>query len=507
MHPSKYLLLLIPFFFACKTAKELSSPNQPISDKELTELTVATNTIRDHIYYLAADSLAGRNTPSAELNIAAHYLANSLKSYGVKPVVGQQNFFQEVPLRRISSKQSGTISIEDKILNLGKDFLLLKGGDIQQEAEVVFLKRGTKTDFEEIDVKGKVVLVIAGLEGQKSPQEWFYSGADKHKIANEKGAVALIEIYSSIQFPWNYLVQYMNQPQTVVETQKGTAIPHIWINTNDPLAIASLKAGNGVKVKLEIEGSEKEVLKTYNVIGMIKGTDSLLKKEYIIYSAHYDHVGIGRADINGDSIYNGARDNAVGSVTVLSAAENLAKYPTKRSAIFLFFTGEEKGLLGSAYYANNPLIPLEQVVYCFNSDNAGYNDTSIASIIGLTRTGAQPLIEKACNTFGLTAIEDPALEQGLFDRSDNVNFAKKGVPAPTFSLGFSGFDEEIGKYYHQPGDEAESLDYEYLTKFFQSYVYACRLIGNTDNAIFWKKGDKYYEVGKQLYRDKLKSEN
>ena len=170
---------------------------------------------------------------------------------------------------------------------------------------------------------------------------------------------------------------------------------------------------------------------------------------------------------------------------MLSAAENIAKYPTKRSALFVFFTGEEKGLLGSNWYANHPVVPLDKVVYCFNSDNGGYNDTSIATIVGLTRTTAQAHIEKACLAFGIRAIEDPAKEQGLFDRSDNVNFAKKGVPAPTFSMGFTAFDEEIGKYYHQPGDHADNLDYDYLTKFFNAYVYSCRLIANDKETPFW----------------------
>ena len=190
---------------------------------------------------------------------------------------------------------------------------------------------------------------------------------------------------------------------------------------------------------------------------------------------------------------------AVGVVTVLSAAENIAKYPTKRSALFILFTAEEKGLLGSNWYVNHPVIPLEKMVYCFNSDNGGYNDTSLATIIGFSRTTAQDHIDKATATFGLKAIEDPAPEQGLFDRSDNVNFAAKGIPAPTFSMGFTAFDAEIGKYYHQTTDNPDTMDYDYLEKFFKSYVLACRLIANDPVIPFWKEGDKYYDAGVKLY--------
>jgi Zn-dependent M28 family amino/carboxypeptidase len=251
--------------------------------------------------------------------------------------------------------------------------------------------------------------------------------------------------------------------------------------------------------EVTIAQSMSLALNSKNVVGMVEGTDPTLKNEFIIYSAHYDHNGVGEPNQDGDSIYNGARDNAVGVVTVMSAAENIALYPTKRSALFILFTGEEKGLLGSSYYVQNPLIPLNQMVYCFNSDNGGYNDTSLTTIIGLERTTAAKHIKVASTAFGLTAIDDPAGEQGLFDRSDNVNFAKVGIPAPTFSMGFTAFDEEIFKYYHQTADNPGSMDYDYLTKFFGAYVLSCRLIANDPITPFWVEGDKYHPAGTSLY--------
>lgn len=246
-------------------------------------------------------------------------------------------------------------------------------------------------------------------------------------------------------------------------------------------------------------GGKASTIESQNVIGIVEGTDPELKNEYIIYSAHYDHVGVHASNVPGDSIFNGARDNAVGTTTVLSMAENLAKYPTKRSALFILFTGEEKGLLGSRYYVKNPVLPLKQMVYCFNSDNAGYNDTSVATIVGLGRTTVGQHIKDAASAFGLEAIDDPAGEQGLFDRSDNVNFAKKGIPAPTFSLGFRSFSGDVTKYYHQPGDEADTLDYDYLLKFFQAYVLSGRKIGNDPKTPTWVAGDKYEKASKALY--------
>ena len=340
-------------------------------------------------------------------------------------------------------------------------------------------------------------MAFCGFEGQESPQQWFFAAKEKREMAQAKGAKALVEIYNNAQLPFNFLINFLSQPRTGLDDGSGTSYPHLWMNASNEAAIEELKLATQT-ASISLDGFSDEKFNTYNVVGMLEGTDPVLKDEYIIYSAHYDHVGIGRP-VEGDSIYNGARDNAVGSTTVLCAAENISMYPTRRSSLFIFFTGEEKGLLGSSYYADNPLIPLDKVMYCFNSDNAGYNDTSRVSIIGLTRTSAQPLIEKACAAFGLDAMEDGVPEQNLFDRSDNVNFAAKGVPAPTFSLGYTAFDDAINKYYHQPADDAQSLDYDYLLKFFRSYVYSCRLIANHDKKLFWNEGDKYEEVGKELY--------
>jgi Zn-dependent M28 family amino/carboxypeptidase len=254
-----------------------------------------------------------------------------------------------------------------------------------------------------------------------------------------------------------------------------------------------------ISSSVNIGDKKEEIVMSQNVIGVVEGTDPKLKKEYIIYSGHYDHVGIGTPDETGDTIYNGARDNAVGTTTVLSMAENLAKYPTKRSALFILFTGEEKGLLGSEYYVEHPVLPLKQMVYCFNSDNAGYNDTSLVTIIGLPRTTAAQHIKDAATAFGLTATDDPAPEQGLFDRSDNVHFARKGIPAPTFSLGFTAFNGNVTKYYHKPGDEADTLDYDYLLKFFRAYILSGRHIANDPKTPVWTAGDTYEEAAKALY--------
>ena len=154
---------------------------------------------------------------------------------------------------------------------------------------------------------------------------------------------------------------------------------------------------------------------------------------------------VGLAYQPSDSIFNGARDNAMGVTAILEAAKALSQQRPNRSVLVLAFTGEEIGLLGSKYYAEHPLVPLKQTIFDLDTDGAGYSDTTIVSVIGLERTGAKAEIEAGAKAFGLGVFAEPAPEQGLFDRSDNVNFAIKGVPAPDFSPGFKAFDQEIAK--------------------------------------------------------------
>jgi Predicted aminopeptidases len=148
------------------------------------------------------------------------------------------------------------------------------------------------------------------------------------------------------------------------------------------------------------------------------------------------------------------------------------------------------------------LIPLDKIIYNLNIDNGGYNDTEIITVIGLGRTSSDPMISQAVSEFGLEAIADPSPEQGLYDRSDNVNFARKGIPAPTFSLGFRAFDDEISKYYHKPGDHVDNFDLDYAVKYWKSYIRAAELIANDAAKPKWVAGDKYEQASKELYGDR-----
>ena len=468
------------------------------NEVDKTKSTVSKNDIEGHIYFLASDELRGRETGTPEIDIAASYLANSFRRYGVKPA-NKNSYYQNVELQKVSAAKNTSLKLNS--ISTQK-LITLKAQNIDFNGEAIFLNFGQEEDYKGKNVSGKLVITKAGSPENESPMGAFQAAKDKRKLAIEKGAIGIVEIANINDQVWGQFLHFFNEDKLGLSEKEQNNFVHVWMkNTNGSIS-QKLVSEKSINASLSIKGINKTKVNAKNVVGMVEGSDPKLKDQFIIYSAHYDHVGVGKPNAENDSIYNGARDNAVGTVTVLSAAENIAKYPTKRSALFILFTGEEKGLLGSKWYVENPLIPLNKMVYCFNSDNGGYNDTSLATIIGLNRTTANKHIVNAAAEFGLKAIDDPAPEQGLFDRSDNVHFAAKGVPAPTYSMGFTAFDAEIGKYYHQQADNPDNMDYDYLEKFFKSYVLACRLIANDPEIPFWTKGDKYYEAGKKLYGTK-----
>jgi hypothetical protein len=473
---------------------------QAQSNAELVSSTVVKSDIESHIYFLASDELKGRQTGSDELKIAAAYLANHLRKYGVKPAGENGSFYQNVPLETVSAPSNISLKLNDIT---GAQFLGVSVKNIDYDGEAVFLDFGSKEDFEKVDVKGKLVITKAGNPESTNMMSKLMAGRAKRELAKSFGVAGLIELIEVEQNMWERFAHYFNEGQTGLKNpEKTEKFVHIYMGDPAMTNAVSMANAKSITANLKVEGIETKEFSSRNVVGYLEGTDPKLKDEFIIYSAHYDHVGIGKPNAENDSIYNGARDNAIGTATVLSAAENLAKYPTKRSSLFILFTGEEKGLLGSKYYAENPVMPLNKMVYCFNSDNGGYNDTSKVTIFGLHRTTVAQHIIDGAKEFGLEAIDDPAPEQNLFDRSDNVNFAKKGIPAPTYSLGFTAFDEEVTKTYHQVTDNPETVDYDYLEKFFRSYVLTCRMISDDPKTPFWTEGDKYYEAGVKLYETK-----
>ncbi len=466
--------------------------------------SVQRATVAQHLRFLAADELRGRDTGSPELEIAARYLAEQFRRYGLDTVPGAPGYFQPVKLVSAQPPAEATLAYEEETFQLGSDLLVLSGDSISVEAPVVYVNYGTAEDLEAVDVAGKIVVTKAGGDGVTNPQSFFYMTREKQERVKELGGVALVELYRSNQLPWTVLVQYLNTERLTVDADEDTttqALPVLWLNDPQGKRLVAFEVDEAPQATLSVAKKREAVVAVKNVVGRIEGTDPQLKNEYVVLTAHYDHIGVAASPNPQDSIFNGARDNALGTTALLSAAQHLGEHPPKRSVLFVALTAEEKGLLGSAWYVAHPLVPLAQTVFNLNTDGAGYNDTTKVTAIGLERTTAEQSITEASQAFGLKAIQDPVPEQNLYDRSDNVSFAQKGIPAVNFAPGTTAFDAEIMKNYHQVSDEVETLNFSYAEKYAEAFTFSAEQIANLPEKPFWKAGDKYEAAGKALYEE------
>ncbi len=453
--------------------------------------------LESHIYFLASDEMRGRMTGTQENLIAARYIAEQLKVNGVKPVPGSDTYFQQVSLVKAQPPKVGTLSVGDSLFNIWDDLIFITATDAKITGELIYLNFGLEEDFEGKDVKGKIIIAKAG-DGGKSRSSY---GLTKKKLAmaRDKGALALVELYRPSRIPWKLLINYLSGDRFDLDGgQEIEAYNSIWL-VDEGALLDYFKSMEGQSVTINVKGSAQERVKVPNVVGYIEGTDPKLKDDYIMISAHFDHVGVKPVLAGEDSIWNGARDNGIGVANMLNTAKYFAQHPPKRSIAFLACNAEEVGLLGSQWYSENPTIPLKNTVFNFNTDTGGYDDISKVTIVGFNRTNVTPFLIEGAEKFGLEAIDDMFPEENFYDRSDNVSFAAKGIPAISYGPGVVENADEINKYYHQPTDEANTLDYDYLIKFSRAYIYTLGKIANAEMKLWWTPEDKYEEAGKKLY--------
>jgi hypothetical protein len=251
-------------------------------------------------------------------------------------------------------------------------------------------------------------------------------------------------------------------------------------------------------------GSAAKDIEMRNVMGFIAGTDPTLRDQYVVLSSHYDHLGTARHAVMEegklDSIYNGARDNASGTTAVVDAARYFGKYPPHRSVLFICYTAEEEGLIGSEWFAGHPPLPLKKIVYNLNIDNASYDDTTLTTLVGLHRTSEDSAIVSACRTYGLRVTNDPT-GGSLFFESDNAPLAMHGVPAPTYSMGMQAMDSTIFNRYHRLSDETGNMDMRYVVKWIRAYILAAEFIADEPTQPRWTPGDPNEKAWKTLYAD------
>lgn len=426
-------------------------------------LTITAQDMAREIGVMAHDSMAGRDTPSPELEATAAYIAQRFRSMGLEPAGENGTYIDRFEWIRSWLSEAGTaVRIQDAAdpgLEYAKDFFLVPG-QTPVTAEAVYI--GTAgVDSPGADHKGTVVLFDhPGTEPNTEWQQKLGMAVGSAMMAGAGGVVLIMDpalspdVIPQIAGP----IAGQRAPIPVLGISSAGAERIFEAAGHNLEAIRSAEGPTSLDANLEISWEmNSETVTPPNVVAMLPGSDPALRDTYVVLTAHFDHVGVGAPDATGDSIFNGADDNASGTAGVLEVAEAFASLPVApaRSLVFLAVSGEEKGLLGSSAYAEDPpVIDIERVVANVNLDMIGR--LSPDTIIGIgqeysTIQGVIREIQEDHPELGLAVILDPVPEERFFFRSDQLPFIRKGIPAVFFTT-------PEHEDYHKPSDEAARID-------------------------------------------------
>ena len=486
----------------------------PTSDSRTGAAAIDEPSLRAHIKYLADDLLEGRGTATRGGLLAARYIAAQFEALGLEPASPDGSYFQMVkmlgtrtePATRLSfaSTNGQTAALE---LTFGDQFVA--GTDLEQtelpvQGDIVFVGYGISSsddnwnDYKGVDVRGKILLMLVneppptntepslfGARALTYYGRWTY----KFEEAARRGAAGAILIHTdeSAGYGWSVVRNSWTGERfsLMPDQQTPTLAMKSWINAESAQRITRLggldleqlrqaaasRDFQPVPIPLKMTTllrSQVRQISSPNVVAIQRGSDSTLRRQFVVYSSHWDHLGI-RSDQPGDNIYNGAVDNATGIAGMITLAHAFTSAASgslrpRRSIIFIATTAEEQGLLGAEYYVRHPLVPLTDTVATINLDSLNVlGKTSDTIPLGAERSRLGPLVEEVARQNGLTVSPEASPEQGSFFRSDHFPFAKAGIPAISLLSGtrFVGHSEiwvtqqraEYARRYHQPTDE------------------------------------------------------
>ena len=501
--------------------------------------------IRADMSLLADDLLEGRGTGTRGYALAAKYIRSQFEEMGLKPAGNDGTYFQNVPFRRIELlPQQSSVTIrnggKEQKLVFEKDFVS-RGEplytDAKVDAPVVFVGFGVSApefsydDYAGSDCKGKIVAMFYGApEKFPSSQRAHYSSG-RVKLANAvaHGAVGYMLIWAGAieqRTPFSRIVRFYREPSLRWLDSKGVpndAQPQIRASVTVSKSGAEvLFQGASKSFQDALDTSAKGVPQSFpltataaihivsrhspaespNIAAVLPGSDPQLKSEYVLYTAHADHLGIGEA-IDGDSIYNGALDNASGASALLEIARAFTELPQppRRSVLFLAVTGEEEGLLGSDYYAHYPTVPIHQIVADINMDGISllYDFRDIVPL-GAEHSSLGRVVDEVAQHFGVEVSPDPLPEEVFFIRSDQYSFVRQGVPAVAISDGFKAADPKINgrdvslawekTRYHTPKDDMnQPLNFDAAAKCTRINFAVGYIVAEETERPTWNKGD------------------
>ena len=515
------LLLAINFFlfsqdmFKDKSLKKILE----LPDKE---------SIRNRIKYLADDKLVGRKPGTPGYQMAVDYVIEQFKQIGVEPK-GDDGYLQKVVLRtgRVDTTKV-SIVWNDNVLRFGKDAVVMPDMNNAEnfgEAQVVYVGLGISAphlnhdDYTGLDVKGKVVLMVSGIPDKfpASERAHFNSMATRVEVAAAKGAVGAVVVVGSETAFKSSVEGSVKGVRGIVNKSGRVSTRSVAIHPNIKFymvgnvsyfrpILEKLRRGDEVgKVSVRSATAYSDLV-SYNVVGWIPGTDAQLKNEFVVHSAHLDHVGMGKP-IQGDSIYNGAHDNASGISCAIEIARLYKNTKLKRSVIIALVTAEEMGLLGSSYFASNPPVDKSKIIANINTDMP----TLIAPLLSIEPLGAKHStlmneVKKAAQYLDLEVMEDHMPEQVRFVRSDQYSFIREGIPALAIKYGLKTNDPSVdlkkkiedwtNEHYHKPSDEfrEEAFDFDAAVTYIRLNFLIGYQIANAKNRPEWNRGDFFGET-------------
>jgi Zn-dependent M28 family amino/carboxypeptidase len=528
---------------------------QTTAAKAAPSVTIDQNAILDRIKVLGSDEYEGRLPGTKGEQLTVRYLEDESKKLGLQPGNPDGTYVQKVPLVGITGAearpftvtkggQKRTFKWSDEVVAFTK-----RVADTSSiaDSDMIFVGYGVTApeynwdDFKGVDVKGKTIVVLVNdpqvpdasdaakldpkvFNGQAMTYygRWTY----KYEKAAELGAAGVFIVHETATagYPYPVVQGFLGERFSLVADDKnmGRANLEGWLSLDTAKAIFKMAGQDfdalkkqalsrdfkpvplGLKASMIVRNTLRTI-DSQNVVAKLEGADSKMKDEYVVYSSHWDHLGIGEP-VNGDKIYNGALDNASGTATLLEIARAFtqAQPKPKRSILFLFVTAEEQGLLGSEYYATHPLYPLEKTVANINMDGVNqWGRTSDITVIGMGASDLDDYLREAAAAQNRTLVPDPESEKGFYYRSDHFNFAKVGVPALYTDSGvtFIGKDANYSKTkrdeytnndYHKPSDEIKP-DWD-----LSGAVDDARLlftvgynVANADKFPEWKAGNEF----------------
>ncbi|MHC4513123.1 MAG: M28 family peptidase [Planctomycetota bacterium] len=549
--PALAILSILPVLSAC-SASGASGPEDPADQVAAVEGLITQDYISAGIAYLADDLLEGRGVGSRGGRLARRYLATQMQGMGLSPGGVNGTWEQPVPMVGITATVETPMTVRgphgEASFTAPEDYTCEAGRPDPatgwQEREIVFVGYGIHApeqkwdDFKGADVAGKVLLVMNN-DPSSDPNlfagktrlyygRWSY----KYEEAARRGAVGAIVIHTtpSAGYPFDVIRNTHGREDFWLEPEKGvpTLALRSWCSEAAARKIAKLGGKDldalraaaerrdfhpvplGIAVTLNTSNKIRHV-QSANVLGKLVGSDAALKNQVVVMTAHFDHLGISRPDRTGDTIYNGALDNASGTAAMLAiarAAAALERRP-RRTILFAAVTAEESGLLGSLYYARNPTYPIKQVVADFNIDSINiWGVTKDIAMVGHGKNSLTQLATEVAERRGRRLIANPDVSLGLFYRSDHFSFARVGVPSVYFTAGkrFLADPERSRRKvqlmmaytmtrYHKPNDEYNP-DWDLSGAVADAQLMLGCLVrcANADDPPTWTPGDEFEKL-------------